>query len=168
VPNLSGFYHDILRAWWEIHGLGVRCLLVSETRAVARVFQGSWPGTRFVTTDLHVELQSQPECDFVWDLCSTAPPDGHREAFSSVICQATLEHVLDPVQALRNLAGVLHPGGMLYVQTHTSAYPYHGYPRDHLRYFPDWFQDVGDLLGTLSLVELLCVDGHAFAAYRRR
>jgi len=52
------------------------------------------------------------------------------------------------------------------MKTHTPAYQYHGYPKDYLRYFPDWFKDVGGVLGNLALVELLCLDGHAFAAYR--
>jgi len=167
VPNLSGFYHGILRNWWEQYGLGETCLLVSETRAVGRVFRDAWPETRFVTTDYYLDLQPHPQCDLVWNLCSPDVPVEFRGAFASIVCQATLEHVPDPVQTLRNLATALRPGGMLYVQTHTPAYRYHGYPCDYLRYFPDWFKDVGGVLGTLGLVELLCLDGHAFAAYRR-
>jgi hypothetical protein len=102
----------------------------------------------------------------VWDLCSPIVPDRLRR-FQSVICQATLEHIKDPVQVMRNLSTALEPGGHLYVQTHTPAFHYHGYPRDYLRYFPDWFEDIGPSIGTLELSELLCLDGHAFAVYRR-
>jgi len=69
---------------------------------------------------------------------------------------------------MKNLALALDPGGMLYIQTHTPAYHYHGYPRDYLRYFPDWFVDIASTVGTIELVELLCIDGHAFAAYRKQ
>jgi len=167
VPNVSGFYHAILRNYWERYGLGPRCLLVSETFPTSRVFQEGWPSTNFTCTDYYVDLQPEPQCDLVWNLCSPESPLEFRGTFSSVICQATLEHVLDPVQAVRNLSQALLPGGMLYIQTHTPAYSYHSYPRDYLRFFPDWFEDLGEFLQTVRLVELLCLDGHAFAVYRR-
>ena len=165
VPNLSGFYHGILRDWWERHGLGDRSLLISETHAVAEVFAERYAATKFVTTDYFVSLQPKPTCDFVWDLCSAHVPDEARGS-NSIICQATLEHIIDPVQVMRNLTEALEPEGMLYVQTHTPAYPYHGWPKDYMRYFPEWFEDIAGVV-RLQLVELLCVDGHAFAAYRK-
>ncbi|WP_345528530.1 class I SAM-dependent methyltransferase [Nocardioides endophyticus] len=166
VPNVSGFYHGILKGWWEKYGLGENCLLISETHAVGEVFHKRYPDTTFVTTDYFVDLQPHPTCDVVWDLCSSSVPDDLR-TMQSVVCQATLEHIQDPVQVMRNLAAVLAPGGMLYVQTHTPAFHYHGYPKDYLRYFPDWFVDICQIVDSLELVELLCIDGHAFAAYRR-
>lgn len=165
VPNLSGFYHGILKEWWERYGLGDRSLLISETHAVAEVFADKYPASKFVTTDYFVDLQPQPTCDFVWDLCSAEVPHEARGA-NSIVCQATLEHIIDPVRAMRNLTEALEPAGMLYVQTHTPAYHYHGWPKDYLRYFPEWFEDIAGVVG-LELVELLCVDGHAFAAYRK-
>jgi hypothetical protein len=167
VPNVSGFYHGILREYWERHGLGDKCLLVSETSAVADVFSQIYSQTQFVTTDYFLDLQPHPTCDVLWDLCSPIIPETLRQ-FESVICQATLEHILDPAQVMRNLSAILESSGMLYLQTHTPAFHYHGYPRDYLRYFPDWFHDITTTVGTLELVELLCVDGHAFAAYRKR
>lgn len=167
VPNVSGFYHGTLKRFWEQHGLGSSSLLVSETHAVAEVFRKTYPETRFVTTDYFLDLQPHPTCDVVWDLCSAEIPDEVR-GMDSIVCQATLEHVLDPVQVMRNLAASLNPDGILYVQTHTPAFHYHGYPRDYLRYFPDWFEDVAAMVGTLELLELLCVDGHAFAVYRKQ
>jgi SAM-dependent methyltransferase len=163
VSNVSGFYHRILQEYWERFGLGLNCLLVSETTKVAAEFRQRYPNTTFTATDYYVELQPEPHCDVVWDLCAaqTHPALGQ---YDSIVCQATLEHVLDPIQALRNLAALLNPGGHILVQTHTPAFHYHAYPRDYLRYFPDWFADAGSIVG-LDLVELLCVDGHAFAVY---
>lgn len=167
VPNVSGFYHGLLKEWWEQYGLGDRCLLISETFAIRDVFKDLYPQTEFVTTDYYLDLQPHPQCDVVWDLCSPELPKEFEGGFSSVINQATMEHIMDPAQVMRNLSNVLRPGGLLYMQTHTPAFAYHGYPKDYLRYFPDWFQDIGGFLKTLSLVELLCLDGHAFAVYRR-
>lgn len=167
VPNLSGFYHGILKGWWEHYGLGQRSLLASETKAVAEIFAQRYPDTQFVTTDYFIDLQPHPTCDVVWDLCSDSVPDAVT-GMQSIVCQATLEHIKDPVQVMRNLSAALEPGGMLYIQTHTPAYHYHGWPRDYLRYFPDWFLDICTTVTDLALVELLCVDGHAFAAYRKQ
>jgi SAM-dependent methyltransferase len=167
VPNVSGFYHGILRNFWGRYGLEKKCLLVSETKAVSEVFGKIYPDTQFLTTDYYLQLQPNPLCDVVWDLCSQKIPS-ELSGFTSVINQATMEHVRDPVQVMRNMAQVLQSGGYLYVQTHTPSFYYHGYPRDYLRFFPDWFQDIPDTLGNIILLELLCVDGHAFAVYQKR
>jgi hypothetical protein len=167
VPNLSGFYHGTLRDWFFHYGLGSRCLLVSETKAVAEVFQSHFPGTDFITTDFYVDLQPEPKCDVVWDICASHPPAA-LSGFNSIVCQATLEHVVDPVQAVRNFASILEEDGCLFIQTHTPSYVYHPYPRDYLRFQPDWFQDLHKVVQRLQLLELLCLDGHAFAVYRRK
>ena len=167
VPNVSGFYHRILREYWMYYGLGDKCLLVSETKSVGNVFVNEYINTSFVTTDYYLELQPNPQCDVVWDLCSAIIPD-ELNHFSSVINQATLEHIIDPVQVIRNLVKILDSNGYLYIQTHTPAFYYHGYPRDYLRYFPDWFIDISKTLGNIDLLELLCFDGHAFAVYKKR
>lgn len=166
VPNVSGFYHGILTEWFRVYGLGRRSLLVSETRAVAAAFSRAHPETEFVSTDFFVDLQPDPMCHVVWDLCSEEAPK-ELTGFGSIICQATLEHVADPVRVLRHFSTMLDEGGLLYIQTHTPSFHYHPYPRDYLRYHPDWFTDVPKIVRCLTLVELLCVDGHAFAVYRR-
>lgn len=167
VPNVSGFYHNILRMYWTQYGLGAKCLLVSETKAVGSVFASQYATTEFVTTDYYLQLQPNPECDVEWDLCSLDVPVKLNN-FTSVINQATLEHVSDPVQVIRNLVEVLESDGLLYLQTHTPAFKYHGYPRDYLRYFPDWFIDLPQILNSIYLLELLCIDGHVFAVFKKK
>ena len=88
--------------------------------------------------------------------------------FSGVICQATFEHLLDPVAVLRKLVGVLEDGGHLFLHTHTPLFPYHEWPSDYVRFFPDWFRDVGQLIPEAEVIEIYCGQGHAFAAYRKR
>jgi hypothetical protein len=167
VPNVSGFYHNILQIYWTKYGLGEKCLLVSETKSVGSAFKNKYINTEFVTTDFYLELQPNPECDVVWDLCSSKIPE-ELNCFSSVINQATLEHIKDPVQVLQNLVEVTKSKGYLFLQTHTPAFYYHGYPKDYLRYFPDWFIDLPETLSSIDLVELLCFDGHAFAVYQKK
>jgi len=169
VPNISGFYHNILQKYWTHYGLGKKCLLVSETKAVGDVFTNKYPNTQFVTTDYYLDLQPNPnaKCDVVWDLCAKTIPD-ELNHFNSIINQATFEHIIDPVQVMRNLVRVLEPQGLLYFQTHTPAFYYHGYPRDYLRYFPDWFMDIPKIIENIDLLELLCFDGYAFAVYKKK
>ena len=166
VPNVSGFYHNILQIFWNKYGLGEKCLLVSETKSVGIVFKKKYPKTEFITTDFYLDLQPNPECDVVWDLCSLNIPNNLSE-FTSIVNQATLEHIKDPVQVVRNLVKILNENSYLYLQTHTPAFYYHGYPKDYLRYFPDWFIDLPQSIENIHLVELLCFDGHAFAVYKK-
>lgn len=49
-----------------------------------------------------------------FDLCA---PLGERERFDVVICEQVLEHVVDPIAAVRNLRGLCAPGGHVVVST---------------------------------------------------
>jgi SAM-dependent methyltransferase len=122
-----------------------------------------------VATDYYLNLDSkQAQTDVVWNLYEPIPEELAAKQFGSVVCQATVEHLLDPVGVLRKLTALLAHGGHLYLHTHTPLFPYHGWPKDYLRFFPEWFQDVGLLIPEIEAVEVYCVAGHAFAAYRKR
>lgn len=49
VSNLVGRYWSMLRQYWECHGLGKTCLLVSEPRRVGAEMATYYPSTQFVT-----------------------------------------------------------------------------------------------------------------------
>lgn len=51
-----------------------------------------------------------------FDLCAPLA-DEHRGAYDVVICEQVLEHVPDPVAAVRNLRGLCVPGGHVIVAT---------------------------------------------------
>jgi hypothetical protein len=166
APNHSQGYHGLLRQWWETYGLGGSCLLVSESRKVSDCFQQLYPETKMVATDYYLDLNSkESETDVVWNLYESIPQDLAAMQFHSVVCQATFEHLLDPVGVLRNLTSLLVEGGHLYLHTHTPLFPYHGWPKDYLRFFPEWFRDVSLLIPEIEAIEVCCVAGHAFACY---
>jgi SAM-dependent methyltransferase len=122
-----------------------------------------------VATDFFLDLATREgTTDVVWNLYEPVPDALAGARFDSIVTQATMEHLLDPMGVLRKLGSLLRPGGHLYVHTHTPLFPYHGWPRDYVRFFPDWFRDVGLVIPEVELVELHCAAGHAFAAYRKR
>jgi SAM-dependent methyltransferase len=144
LPNLSGGFHVALKTFWDAHGLGRRCLLVSENPAVRDVLAEQYAGTEFVISDLHSDLMPPTSGvpDIVWDVCDAPPPALSMAVFDSVVCNALLEHVLDPVGALKNLASLLAPNGHLYAFTCTPSFHLHRYPRDYVRFHLDFFEDL--------------------------
>lgn len=169
AANHSHGYHGLLQEWWTAYGLGYSCLLISESSEVRASFQKLYPATRMTATDYYVDLNPKAgHTDVAWNLYEPIPADLSSRHFDSVICQATMEHLLDPVGVLRKIAALLANGGHLYLHTHTPLYAYHACPRDYLRYFPDWFRDVGLVIPEIEVIEVYCAAGHAFAAYRKR
>jgi len=63
-----------------------------------------------------------------------------REKVDVIFCLETLEHVWDPVQALKNMANVLKKGGIIYIST-PFINPHHDI-HDYLRYTNEWYRDV--------------------------
>lgn len=87
----------------------------------------AWLGSGYVTCgqtatcDVQGDIHALPFADDAWD---------------AVICTEVLEHVEDPVRAVRELHRVLAPGGLLLV-TSPFLWPWHGkegYYRDYWRF----------------------------------
>jgi len=169
VSNLSGGYHGLLRQWWDYYGLGAKVLLVSETVAVRREFETMYSGKEFVATDYFTEISpNQSPPDVLWNMYEEPPTSLKPGSFSSSICQATLEHVHDPIGVLRRLVALLGPNGYLYIHTHTPGYQYHPFPRDYLRFYPVWFQDIPLTIPAVEVVEIHCAGGHALCLIRKK
>ncbi len=69
-------------------------------------------------------------------------------SIAAIECDAVLEHVKDPVQAVSEMNRVLVPGGYLHVVV-PFCHPYHGYPSDYHRW------SVEGLRGLLASFEIV-------------
>jgi SAM-dependent methyltransferase len=80
------------------------------------------------------EWRTHTNLDFpAFDLC--APPDDLPGPFDLVICEQVLEHVLDPVTAVRTLRRLCKQDGHVLVST-PFLVPLHGAPGDYWRFTP--------------------------------
>lgn len=85
------------------------------------------------TEYLGVDVSAGPGVDQVCaadDLLTTFGPD----SWDLVVSTEMLEHVEDWRTVVRNLKGVLRPGGALLVTTRSEGFPWHAHPSDTWRY----------------------------------
>lgn len=86
------------------------------------------------------------DMDFQWNYEEEPPEMGK---FDLIISQAMLEHLLNPYKHVVDLSQMLNPGRKLILHTHIPGFPYHRYPIDCVRFFPDWFETVAKRLNLL-------------------
>ncbi|MFL6248235.1 MAG: class I SAM-dependent methyltransferase [Thermoanaerobaculia bacterium] len=74
-------------------------------------------------------------------------------SFDSALCNAVLEHIIDPERAMAELARVVRKGGHI-IATVPFLQPYHACPGDYRRYTADGLAQLGRNAG-LEVLELL-------------
>lgn len=76
------------------------------------------------------------------------------ESYDAATCWGVLEHVVDPMVFVRELAALLRPGGHLFMTTVDidSAIPFRYKPPEHLTY---WSRDAASVLCERNGMELL-------------
>jgi SAM-dependent methyltransferase len=83
-----------------------------------------------------MDYDSKTGADVVGDIHNIPLNDGSVDA---VICSSVLEHVKDPIRAVKELHRVMKKGGKIFLYV-PSIYPYHarkGYYPDYWRFFDD-------------------------------
>ncbi len=83
-----------------------------------------------------MDYDSHSGADVVGDIHAIPLADN---SVDSIICHCVLEHVEDPIRAVKELYRILQPGGMVFVHV-PSIYPYHarkGHYPDYWRFFDD-------------------------------
>jgi len=163
VPNLSTGYHGILKRWWETYGLGKVCLIIGEGKSSKEFFSNYYPKVEFITSDVSEEVSP----DYIWDICRRPPRDlwwSYKGRVDSIICQAVFEHIIDPVEAMRNFSFLLSVQGRIFIHTHPMFMEHH-HPIDCLRYLSGWFEHLSDYITDLKLKDLHVGTDHIFACY---
>jgi len=82
------------------------------------------------------DYDSSTNADVVGDIHAIPLPDA---SVDSIICSSVLEHVINPIVAMRELSRILRPGGPIFFYV-PSTYPYHarkGHYADYWRFFDD-------------------------------
>ena len=102
-----------------------------------------YAGLLKINTDKIVTAGLDNDVDYQWNF-ENNPPDFGK--FDLIISQAMLEHLIDPYKHVRDLYNSLNKNGYLILHTVLPGFQYHRYPIDCMRFFPDWFEEVGKRL----------------------
>mgnify|MGYP002336355405 CR=1 FL=1 len=87
-------------------------------------------------THIGCDIQEGPGVDRIEDVHALSFDD---ESVGTVICLETLEHVADPLRAVREMHRVLRPGGVLAISS-LMFFPIHAHPWDYWRFTPEGFE----------------------------
>jgi SAM-dependent methyltransferase len=93
---------------------------------------------RAVAGYVNLDLFPMPGVDLAADAEQLPFSDG---IFQRVECDAVLEHVRHPEQAMREIQRVLAPGGYLHLVT-PFCHPFHEYPKDYRRFTLDGLKEL--------------------------
>jgi len=160
VDNASHGYYMLLKEWWDYFDLNGKGLVVGEEgehgENVKKILRGLYPF-------IEVFSASLKDADIIWDITQPLDSEVH---YDWIICQAVLEHVKDPVSAVKNMANALNIGGYLYIHTHGPNMRYHPYPIDCYRFFRDALIAFAEL-AHLEIADILWTPTNCFAVYRR-
>jgi hypothetical protein len=80
------------------------------------------------------DMQAGPTVDLVFEL-GKLEGSLPRDAYNSVLCAETLEHVAEPFLALLDLKSAMRPGAWILI-TMPFGFPIHDFPDDYWRFTP--------------------------------
>ncbi len=140
APNKSVLYWGPFDDWWNMFGLAGYGMLVGDEgnygTALKLFFRERWPDIKSIST---VGLAGS---DIDWDIIE---PIELPYKYDWIICQAVLEHVRDPVSAVKNMALQLNIGGKMYLHSHGPKFAHHRHPLDCYRFMRDGVIALADL-----------------------
>ncbi len=98
-------------------------------------------GPRIISEEVtNVDIEKYPGVSILADVCAVPLPDG---SVSRIISNTVLEHVRNPVAAVREMHRLLEKGGMAYI-TIPFMYPFHSSPNDYYRWTREGARELFD------------------------
>lgn len=101
----------------------------------------------------NVNIGPFPNVDVVADAHKLPYADGSVHA---IYCEAVIEHLYDPHQAVREIVRVLEPGGLVFAGT-PFLYHYHGYPHHYQNFTLQGHENLFRRAGFQVLETGICV-----------
>ena len=139
VDNESGMiFSGVVSILTNIgNAAGTHVLLAGESPQAKMPYSKllSLSADAITTTGLH------EGADVHWNFEEPPPNMG---SYGIIVSHEILEHLIAPYQHVCDLIRLLMPGGYLVMSTVIPGFPYHRYPVDCLRFFPDWFVEVAN------------------------
>jgi len=137
-----------------------RMLLAGEDNKVKKSYSDlmKLPEETFVTAGLG------KGGDFEWDFDGV--PSDKLGKFDVIVSHAMIEHLVDPYCHVKSLIHLLEPGGIVIVDTVMPGFPYHRYPVDCVRFFPDWFMEVAKR-NHVEIYDQFIAEDHIVFTYRK-
>lgn len=132
--------------WWKKHGLKGVGYLIGEQHP-----QGWWINdklTREYPEVIGTFSVDTKQADTVLDISTTALP----KIVDFIFCMAVLEHLYDPLSAVRNLSDALKPGGLLCISVPGQGFKQHRRPVDCYRFLEDAVIAFG-IIGKVHLLD---------------
>ena len=130
---------EIVKTIGEIPATMSRILLPGENNAVKHAYADLFK----ISEDCIVTAGLADEVDYRWNFEDDPPAFG---TFDCIVSQAMLEHLVKPYEHVCDLVDSLNGGGYLVLHTVMPGFPYHRYPVDCARFFPDWFEEISGRL----------------------
>jgi hypothetical protein len=139
-PNVNQFVR-LLGAAMEFPApiVDVGSMRIGDQDADLRTYAGASPQRAYVGLD----MRAGPGVDAIGSV-HHLPVAG--AAAGTVLILDTLEHVLDPIAAMREVCASVRPGGIVVTSSHMN-FPLHAHPSDYWRFTPMAFDH---LLGPLA------------------
>lgn len=156
APNKSGLYWGVFDKWWKEVSLFGNVLSVGDEYPQGRELK-SYLSRRFPMID-NIFIDSLSDSDLDWNITEKF---FYSVRFDWIICQAVLEHVSDPVAAVKNMAEVLNPTGFIMLHSHGPGFPEHRHPIDCYRFLRDGVVALANQ-ADLTIIDMLWTDRHWF------
>ena len=154
APNRSGIYWGVFDKWWEIFAMHGEVGMIGDEYPLGIELK-SYLAERFPMIE-NIYLISLENSDVDWDI--TKPI---TLSFDWIVCQAVLEHVKDPVAAVKNMTNALTDNGFLMLHSHGPKFKEHRHPIDCYRFFRDGVLALAEL-AELEIIDILWTEAHWF------